>query len=348
MVSQKQSAGHGSINVQAESVVLNHGLSVADVRELVRMEVRPLFEEMSANARDLAQARAADIADELVTRLAAENAEALRAANDPDFQHALITAQREYARSGNADLRDLLVAVLIERASQDQGTLLRIVLNEALVVAPKLTSQQLSGLTAMFVVGSVRSRSLSSHAALADWMDGNVGPFCEDLPRGQAWFQHLQYAGCLQSVGFQINSLPLILRNRYPGMFVNGFDRSEVADLIDEIPTLETMLIPCLNDASKLQLAALDAEVLMSRASVAGLSDEQRGRIESALLARNPLSDDEAIEAIRLGGWRGVDALADWWRELPGFGLTSIGITLAHSNWTRVTGSRAELEIWIN
>jgi len=296
--SQKQSGGDGSLNIQADTVVVK-GTSVDEVRALIRAEVGPMFEEMSAKAAETARERAAEIGDQIVERLAVENPNALSAANDPDFQYALITEQREYARSGSEDLRDLLVDILHDRAAYRDDALIQLVLNEALVVAPKLTAGQLAGLTAMFLVGRTRALGIRSVDELARWLEAGVGRFMEYLPTGSTWFQHLQYTGCVQSGGLAtVRVLTELQRRTYPGLFSKGLSEDDVTALKDDVPKASTLLMPCLNDPSKVQIVAIDSEVLKSISASAGLSADEIKIIEDGYLGRNMMNDDEAIDAI--------------------------------------------------
>jgi hypothetical protein len=60
------------------------------------------------------------------------------------MQYAVFTAQREFARSGDDQLGDILVDILVDRTKEPDRSLLQIVLNESLNVAPKLTADQLA------------------------------------------------------------------------------------------------------------------------------------------------------------------------------------------------------------
>ncbi len=80
-------------------------------------------------------------------RLHKEYAKGLENAENPDFQRALFTVQKEYALTGDDELGDLLVDLLIDRTKQDNRSLLQIVLNESLSVVPKLTNDQLAALS---------------------------------------------------------------------------------------------------------------------------------------------------------------------------------------------------------
>ena len=53
-----------------------------------------------------------------LSKLQREHPAGLEKSYDPDFQYALFTVQKEYARNGDKDLGDLLVDLLVTEASR--------------------------------------------------------------------------------------------------------------------------------------------------------------------------------------------------------------------------------------
>jgi len=69
-------------------------------------------------AQQTAETRGNAIADKFLTKLETENPDSLKQAEAPDFQDAFFTVQKEYAKSGDEDLGNLLVNLLVDRSKQ--------------------------------------------------------------------------------------------------------------------------------------------------------------------------------------------------------------------------------------
>lgn len=139
MSKQVQKGGENSTNIQVEEVNVVQGLTYAEVRQVATDVFKANFYDLAGEAKNIAEARAAQITEDFLAKLQAENPDGFAKAQDPDFQHALFTVQKEHARSGDEDLGSLLVDLLVDRSKQNQRDILQIVLNESLAIAPKLT-----------------------------------------------------------------------------------------------------------------------------------------------------------------------------------------------------------------
>lgn len=128
MGTQNQKAGDNSANIQANSVTVNQGLSVIEVRQMALDVFRANFFELAGEAKNIARQRAEEITEAFLKKLQGESAGGMAQAQDPDFQHALFTVQKEHARSGDKELASLLVDLLVDRTKHDSRTILQIVL----------------------------------------------------------------------------------------------------------------------------------------------------------------------------------------------------------------------------
>jgi len=151
MNDQSQKAGDNSTNVQARDITVYCGPSLSEVRQVALDVFRANFIELSGTARDIARERAEEITEDFLRKLQEQHAAGLGQAQEPDFQHSLFTVQKEYARCGDKALGDLLVDLLVDRTKHPSRTILQIVLNESLAVAPKLTPDQLAALSVIFL-----------------------------------------------------------------------------------------------------------------------------------------------------------------------------------------------------
>src|SRR4026209_709950 len=114
---QSQTSGDNSVNIQGEDVTLNLGVNYSEARQIALDVFDANFYKLSQAAAEMAKQRAREIIDDFLSKLAERNPVASENTKDPDVQYAIFTAQREYARSGDKDLSDILVDILVDRVS---------------------------------------------------------------------------------------------------------------------------------------------------------------------------------------------------------------------------------------
>lgn len=347
MTGQKQTSGDNSTNVQAGgSVTIYQGISYSDAREIALEVFRGNFLQLAGEAKEVARQRAEEITEAFLERLKAENQEGLVQAREPDFQHALFTVQKEYARCGDRELGDLLVDLLVDRTKHGSRSIIQIVLNESLVVAPKLTRDQLAALSVVFLFRYTANKGFRNFADFAAYLDRYVQPFADLLEKRPPCFQHLEYSGCgTMSIGSI--SLTQIFRKNYPGLFSSGFDDAQYAARGLSIPFTHPLLIPCLNDPTKKQVAALDEAGLRELAVTHGVSEEDIKKLIT--LQEAHVHGEERVREMIVSQRPYMERVYDVWNEvLCHFSLTSVGIAIGHANIKKSVGEFTNLAIWIN
>jgi hypothetical protein len=181
---QTQQVGEGATAIQAAgNVVVNNGLSYTEVRAVVMDVFRSNFLQLAGEAKDVARQRAEEITDKFLAKLQMENPAGLSQAPTPDFQYGLFSVQRDFARTADVNLGDLLVDLLVDRTKHPHRNMLQIVLNECLLVAPKLTNEQLSALAIVFLLKYCSSSGIVTFQQLSAQLDKFVRPFIDTLPR---------------------------------------------------------------------------------------------------------------------------------------------------------------------
>jgi hypothetical protein len=346
---QSQNIGDSAIAVQAGGSVtlMNVGITVSEARQIALDVAKTTFYELSGAAKDIAIARVEDITNRIIKKLESDFPGGLQKAVDPDFQCALLTVQKEFARNGDEDLGELLVDLLIDRSKQDQRDLLQIVLNESLSTAPKLTDENLAALSAIFLFMYTQHHSVCNHQMLGEYLDRNLLPFAPKLSKNLAGFQHLEFTGC-GSIGFSGGSLEGIIGTTYQGQFLKGFDQSEIASRGISVGPDPRFFIKCLNDPLKLQVRANSEEVLVKTLDQEGISPEDKAKIIE-LFNLGKMSESEINEKlIALRPY--MSEVLDIWKNssMKTFTLTSVGMAIGHANIKRLIGEFASLSMWIN
>lgn len=347
MSKQEQQSGDNSTNIQANAIVVHQGLSYAEAKEVALDVFRANFYELAGKARDIARARAEEITEEFLKKLQAENPSGFSKSKDPDFQYALFTVQKEYARTGDEDLGDLLVDLLVDRSKHEQRDILQIVLNESLNTAPKLTNDQLAVLAVIFLFKYTQNFGVGNHQMLGEYFDKHVLPFADKLNKNNSCYQHLEFCGC-GSIGMGTVMLDAILKQIYQGMFLNGFDAAEVAQREISVGLDQRFFIPCLNDSSKVQVRATNREALEKNLDSNSIGQEDRAKI-IALFDQGLMSNEEVIKkCVSIRPY--MEKVFSTWASssIANFTLTSVGIAIGHANIKRLVGEFANLSIWIN
>lgn len=347
MSKQVQKGGDESTNIQAGEVTVVQGMSYPEVRQVAIDVFRSNFYELAGEARNIASERAEQVTEEFLNKLQTENPDGFSKAQDPDFQYALYTVQKEYARTGDEDLGSLLVDLLVDRSKQEQRDILQIVLNESLGVAPKLTRDQLAVLAISFLFRYTQNNGIGNHEALGAYFDKMVQPFSDSLTKNQACFQHLSFSGC-GSISMGSVSLEKVLGTTYQGLFLKGFDEAEIERREVSIGYDQRIFIPCLNDDSKVQVRANRKEALEQNMDHFNIPDEDKPKIV-ALFNSGKMNEPEIkAKAIEIRPYMGT--VFDTWNDsqMKNFSLTSVGIAIGHANIKRLVGEFANLSIWIN
>lgn len=345
---QNQDVGSGATAIQAGGsvTVVNVGVTSSEARQIALDVAKATFYELTGTAKETASIRVEEITDQVIKKLEKDFPAGLQKAKDPDFQYALYTVQKEYARNGDKELGDLLVDLLVDRSKQDQRDILQIVLNESLSTAPKLTDSQLAALAVIFLFKYTQNDGVGNNQLLGEYLDKYVFQFIHKLSKNRAGYQHLEFAGCGSIlVG---STLEEAIGKSYQGLFVKGFDQSEIANRAISVGLDPRLFIPCLNDQSKLQVKGLNRDGLEKYLETSGVPQEDRAKI-LGLFDIGKMSPPEIKDKVII--IRPYMAqLFDVWNdsEMQSFNLTSVGMAIGHANIKRFIGEFASLAIWIN
>lgn len=343
---QKQELGDGATGIQAGGNV-HIGVTATEARNIALDVAKTTFYELSGTAKETASERVEAITNKVIEKLEKDFPAGLEKAQDPDFQYALFTVQKEYARNGDQDLGDLLVDLLVDRSKQESRDILQIVLNESLDTAPKLTDSQLSCLAIIFLFRYTKNIGIGNHELLGQYFDKNVLPFASRLVKNDATYQHLEFTGC-GSIQMGEISLEQILVQTYQGHFLKGFDPEEIESKGVSIGKDPKFFTTCLNDPEKLQVKAINKEALEKSLDVESISTDDKQKI-IALFNQGKMNNQEIKDlCIKIRPY--MESVFEVWSESPmkSFTLTSVGLAIGHANIKRLVGEFADLSIWIN
>ena len=347
--SQSQSVTEDGAAIQAgrDIVVTNVGLSYAEVRTVALDVYKSNAIELAGIAAATANSRVEEFTESFLARLLRENPQGVSNFTDPDFLNGLFKAQNEYARSGDKDLESLLVDLLTDRSKQQRKGLLKIVLNESLETVAKLTDSQLASITLIFLLRYRIDQGISTEKKLGEFLDESIGAYLGKLSSGVADFQHLEYARC-GKVETGTISLEHLFTENFRGLFSKGFELDKVSARRIDANRCQRFFCRCLNDPLRLQISALNMDVLQQMFAADSLDEHHRKQIEE-LYRGNPLGELEVREKCTTLRPYMKDVFHTWSNtSFNKFTLTSVGIAIAHANARRTMANVGDLAIWIN
>lgn len=348
--SVSQHSGNGGVNVVATggSVVVNNGLSYADVQGIALDVFHANAVKLGRDAQETVRARVEGFTSMILGAMQRRSPAPPAILADPDFQHTLLQAQMHTARNSSRDLRDVLADLVSVRAGLVGGGLLEIVLNEAVQTAGRLTPDQFDALTLVFVLRYTVTYGLSDVGRVADHLERCVTPFLSGASRTLARFQHLQYAGC-GSIELGSASLHNILARNYGHCFLSEIVGDELWQVFSCPPHLRAEVL------GSLGFVEVRPNIYSTTGFLDGAAPEivvEKNLSSDTLKKFGKLMEQKAntliVPALK-ERYPLVVALETWWNGHPShFQLTSVGIALAHANLRRRGVKGFDLGVWIN
>jgi hypothetical protein len=344
---QNQDAGDNSTNLQGQQVIVNQGISYSDAKEIANDVFKANFIELKKEAAVVAQERAEEVTEKFISELNERHPESISEFEQPAMQDALFNVQKQYAISGDQDLGDLLVDILVDRASEPKRNMVQIVLDESLSVAPKLTIEQFDTLTLNFLLVSTQRMDVKNYEELIAHFKKRIIPFVENLSDSHSDFTHIEYLGCGHVRAGNYGQLEKRLRDTYKAFFSSGFSQDELVAEVGEGHNLAGIIIPCFHDASKLQIGVRDDDVLENIANQNELDQEVKAKLKQFFTKTTKKQNE--IKDMLLEAIPDMEKIFDIWNKssFNQLELTSVGIAIAHANYRRKTGETMDLSIWI-
>ena len=341
-MNQSQQGGFGSSNIQIG--VANYGLGYADVKAIADAVWNENFAKLSTVARDVANSRASEIRDEVIKILAESPPESSMSFNQPEKQIALLEAQKSYAISGDEKLKELLIKAVMGIASEPERSMKSIVLQEALKIMPALNRRQLDLLRIAFAVRYVAFGRVTSLQGLGEVWSMFLPENENEIVPKSGDYRHLDYCGCGR-VGIAKVSLVDLIMNSQPGLISAGYLHEELMTSYGVAGLPVGSFIPCLNDASRLQINPPHRHLI---SAMAGKWSNEQIEVALRLLSQNPLSRQTVTNLVTR--WIGkAGELRELWDGAEGIGhleLTSVGIAVAHTYGSTIEHI-GDLSMWL-
>jgi len=341
---QKQAGGDSSVNLQAQNIIINTGASPEQVREIVNEVFKENFIKMRSDAAEIAKARAQEITEKVLDKI--KDAEhLLNEFKKPGMQDSFFNAQKEYAKSGDKNLADLLVDVLVDRANQTDRNVMQIILDESIHIASKLTAGHFDILTLSFLLTMVMSKGVRSVESLEEYITKTLLPFSEELKQEGHKYKYLEFVGCGHARAGSHGSLEKRIATTYQGLFQKGKTMEELKAELGDADFNDSFFVPSIHEESKIQIGFLNKEEM--NMALKGMKTYSVRKIKSVFEATT-FSDSEVNQFLAKRVPE-MGKLFSEWRTTPleHFELTDVGIVIAHANFRRKTGQTLDLGLWI-
>lgn len=345
---KKQQAGDSSSNIQAENVNVYNGISYSDAKEIALDIFNSNFLHLKDEAAKIATERAEEITEKILDSIKEKSPEALDQFKQPGMQDSLFTAQKEFAKSGDKDLGDLLVDIIVDRANVTKRNMLQIVLDESLTIASKLTVEQLDSLTLIFLLIRTRRQSIRNYEDFKNYLQTLVFPFVDNLCDEQEQYNYLEYLRCGHIRAGNYGQLEKIWRESYKGFFSKGFSQEEFDEYFeDDIPNFPGLIINCFHNLSLKQIGMFDEKVLEQEMEKYNCSQEQKIKLKQ-FFTKTTFSENEVKQMLEDLDPKMSKIFRIWTESsFNRFELSQVGIAIAHANYRRRTGETMDLSIWI-
>lgn len=333
---QEQNSGDNSTNVQAKNIIINNGITVTEARDIALDIYKSNFLKLSESAASIAIDRVNSFTDKFLKELFKENQGVISEFGGPSLQIALLSAQKECAKSGDEVLEDTLCNILIERAKESARSLKQITFDEAISVVPKLTGKHLDILTFNLLVNEGHYY-IKSEGRLQLYLSDLI-EFYVEIGILSPEITHIEYVGCCRSNAKNYGKpFPLNIVDVYPGMFTNGFDIKTYKKEVGNDDKFTRLLIKCPYHHENVQLNAHSIGDLHNLFKEGEYSKDEKlkiigfikkGVMDSKQLKAVFVQIDPNSEIIFKGTHSNIYTLE----------LTPVGVAIALSNMQRKVG----------
>jgi hypothetical protein len=341
-----QEGAEKSTNFQGQTVNVYNGISYADVKEIALDIFNSNFIHLKNEAALVASQLAEEITGNILVKLNNEKPELLQEFKKPAMQEALYIAQKEYAKSGDKDLGDLLIDIVVDRAGVIKRNMLQVILDESLLIAPKLTVEQMDSLTLNFLLFKTVRLYIGNFEDFKLFLNNYILPFIENLLQENHEYNYLEFLRCGKIITNNFQPLEVIIKEHYKGIFSQGFTIDEFNNLFENAEIFLPILGRCFHDESKIQILACNNEHLKKITNNLNIDNNTFNKLES-LYNRSIIGTDK-IKNLLLDLDNRISKLFEVTENtfFRNFQISPVGIAIAHANYRRRTGETLDLSIW--
>ena len=330
----KQKGGDNSQNIQVNGN-LTCGITYSEARQIALDVFYANCQTLMREAARTSEIRANEIVEDFIKKLFEEHPELSYRLQEPSIQYSTFSVIKNYVKTGDVDLKERLLKMLMHRMEVKDRSMEQIVLDEAIEILPKLTQDTINILSLVFSAIYVR-HDIKNLDTFNDFINSKLMVFYPDQT-SDAIYTHLQYTGCctLLSEGGTYKPFPSIIKNRYSGLFNKGFSKELLEQTLSaNYEQISPIVTNCQQNMTLLQFNAINESVLnfaISKHNLGHLSNKI-----TQLHKQTEMSDEEIANYLCTINLK-MKAFMDEWKgergSLKSIALTSVGYAIAILNY---------------
>ena len=213
---KEQKSGDYSTNIQAETIVT--GLDYDSAKSIALDVFNSNFLRLAGLAVEEAVSRAEKATKRILDEFFEHHRDRVNIMQEPSFQHNIYTIQKEYAKTADDNLLEMLIDILGQSSYYEVRDRNRIILNESLETAAKLTTSELAALSIIFLLDNPKYITIDNTGEFSIFVDQLLTPFVPNLIREGICYRHIAYTGC-GTITVGNTTLEDLLLSNYPHLF---------------------------------------------------------------------------------------------------------------------------------
>ncbi len=265
-IKQTADATEGSAVVQVAGDYYE-GLTIEETKRIIREVVRMEYSILFGEALREFQARANVLIDNIIEKVESTDPLLKQRFKEPSVQLTLNAVLKEYGKTGDLDLGEGLVDLMIEKLASEDGSIQSHIIDEAINILPKLNKDHLIFLAMSFRFRNTYNTTLTDLTKFNSYFQQWISLTLPITSIDEDFFKYLKFLRCVQDMP-KINSYKPyeeLIQIFYGGLFNKGFDPQEVApEIMTKLYNAQLITI-CLHDNTKFQISALNEEILKNR-----------------------------------------------------------------------------------
>lgn len=355
---QIQKAGDGSQQVQAQTIIVNNGITEERARAIFTEMNELALQEYTNDAYKIATDRINCFENRLMPRiLSIENSLPMFA--DPAFQFQLKSAQKTAAATERQDDYALLTELLVCHIQKGNDRKNRAGISKAVEIVDEVDNDALCALTAAHALGTLIPRSESIKGGL-ETLDGTFSKIIyEELPSGDQWLDHLDILGAIRTVHFvKLKPLEQYSVERFEGYSCIGIERNsdnfkKAEEYLAKVALNDSILVDneCFEGYVRLPIIKrkyINDFLVSNGDNYRHINDAEKKALESIWeLYENDAQKLTEVHNNFMKLWDSFESLKKlhvWWNDIPySFSITQVGTILAHTNAKRCDKSIPDL-----
>lgn len=229
--------------IQAKGDITFNGISAETAMEICKYVVKSELAVYTEDARVEAEKRLSDISEKTIDQITSLKEDLLHRFKEPAIQMALNETFKNYIASGNEELGENLIDLLIERLNAQEKTSEQSIIDEARNIIPKLSSNTIS-LLAILVFSKLifpLNRKQFNELLL------KLSPLVERIGDISSLdIAHLKQVGCGYGISafHVVEPLEKYLLSNYDLFFRHNISFDELNDVFQKYPHLMNASIP--------------------------------------------------------------------------------------------------------